>query len=304
MWPVVGRSLTSHQVKEAVEAALRPGSAAAESAVRWMHEFQDDSARLEDKCTALLHLISEPAADADAAPLSPQYKLFALNSLEKLIKVGWYSATPDFREGMKGSLEALVVDATLPGVSFLNHGLSCCVVEVMLREWPQKWPRLLPLLLTHSRRTAVLHVLWRLAEQVGAQLRPKNAQRRREILNSISENMNTILVYVWDCMQSSDDRLCLTSLNTLTAYLEWTPVDAQLLRFLCHILALPSQEENKLLTQSKMIACDCLTSIVSRKRMKTPESEAILVLFSEEVLSILCSLLRQVVGLLQLCFSC
>ena len=275
------------QAKAAVVSALSPGSVAAATAVQWIYEFQNNSAHVEDNSSSALELLREPAIDH----FSPHYKLFALNSLENLIKTGWYSMRQEFREDMKLSLQSLLSDESL-SANFLSDGLSRCVVEVMMREWPQKWPQLLPLLLSMPKKTSVLHVLWRLAEDVGIHFKPKNAQRRREILTTITEHLNLILGYIWDCLQSDQSSLCLLALKTLTAYLEWTPIEGQLIRFLCHILSTPTSPDNHLLVQSKTIACDCLVNLMGRKKLKGSEAEAIAVLFTDDILSVLFYLLR------------
>lgn len=277
------------QAKEAVVSALSPGSEAAAAAVKWMHEFQTNGANVEVNCMAAFVLIREQ----DDSHFSPQFKLFALNSVESLIKVAWYDMSSEFRERVKREFESLISEPGL-SVNFLSDGLSRCVVEVMIREWSENWPQLLPLLLSKEKNTSVLNVFWRLAEDVGVQFKPKNARRRREILSTITDNLNLILSYIWNCMQSDQSVLCLTSLRTLAAYLEWMPIDVQVLRFLCHVLTSDCQPENHFLTQSQVIACDCLISILSRKKIKAQESEVTFNLLTQEILSIVFRLLRSV----------
>lgn len=268
--------------------ALSPGSEAAAQAVQWMHEFRNDGSNVEINCIVTLTLIHEQSSSHFAS----QFKLFAFNSLESLIRVGWYDMSPDFRERVKRELESLVADPALAGVNFLSDGLSRCIVEVMIREWSEKWPQLLPLLISNERNTCVLNVFWRLADDVGVQFKPKNSRRRREILSDITDNLKLVLSYIWNCIQSDQSALCLTSLKTLAAYLDWMPIEEQLLRFLCHILTTDCQPDNHFLTQSQVVASDCLITIITRKKIKPAEIEAVDFLLQPETLSICFRLLR------------
>lgn len=275
------------QAKEAVASALSPGSDAAGTAVQWMHEFRNDVPNVQVNCIVTFTLIREQSD----SHFSSQFKLFALNSLENLIRVAWYDMSPEFRERVKRELESLIAEPAL-AINFLSDGLSRCVVEVMIREWSEKWPQLLPLLLSNERNTCVLNVFWHLADDVGVQFKPKNHRRRREIMSDITDNLNLILSYIWNCIQSDQSTLCLTSLKTLALYLDWMPIEEQLLRFLCHILTADCHPDNKFLTQSQVVACDCLIDIITRKKIKPAEVEAMDFLFQPETLSILFRLLR------------
>lgn len=267
---------------------MSPGTQSAASAVQWIYAFQNSSQHaVEDKCSAALQLITESSADQ----FSLQYKLFAFNSLESLIKIGWYSMKPEFKKNLKLSLQSLLSDESLHS-NFLSDGSARCIVEVMMREWPQKWPELLPLMLSMPRKTSVLHVLRQLAEDIGIHFKPNNPQRRRELVSTITEQLNPILRYIVDCVQSDQAVLCLFSLKTLTAYLEWTPIESQLIRFLCHILSVPLPHESQMLLQSKTIACECLVNMMCRKKMKGGEAEALSVLFADDVLPIVFQLLQ------------
>jgi exportin-5 len=267
--------------------ALNPGSPESQSAVQWIHQFQNNASQVEDSMFAVLQLVNEPLANH----LSPHYKLFACNSLEKLIEVGWYSLSGDMREDVKRNLESLLTDSSL-SENFLSSALSRCFVEVMQREWPQKWPNLMTLMLSMPKNTSVLHVLLQLGEDVGIHFKPKNPARRRDILNTMNQSIPQIMEYLWDCLQSGHSHICNLSLRTLTAYLEWIPIESQLIRLLFHILSLPCSPGNNPIIQSKVMACDCLISILSRKKMKDAEVEALSVLFMNENLSILFNLLR------------
>ena len=169
--------------------------------------------------------------------------------------------------------------------NFVKDALSRCVVEVMMREWPQQWLNLLPLILCKKCNTSVLYVLWRLAEDVGIHFKPNNKLRRQEILNMMTTSMPQILGYISETLQSSDHRLSLLALNTLTSYLEWITIEGSLIQFLSHILSSSPSSSETFLLQAKIIASDCLEAILSRRKFKDEETTALQTFFSEENLS-------------------
>lgn len=261
-----------------MDQASNPGSGQlAREAVEWLQRVKEDKDN-GDRNIRVSILITEDHQR------SLHQRLFALQLLEQTIKISWYQLSESIHLEVKLRLESWLSRDNLPE-SFLKDALSRCIVEVIMREWPQKWPNFLPLSLSINCNTSTLYVLWRLAEDVGIHFKPTNSTRRREILNMITSSLGQILGYISVCLQSSDRRINLLALDTLTSYLEWITVESSLIQFLCHILSIDPSNSDSFLIRSKMTSCDCLIAILSRKKYKDEELSAVLSIFSEKNLS-------------------
>ena len=218
--------------------------------------------------------------------MSLHQRLFGFQLLEHTIKMFWYKLSEATQTSIKCHLETLVIQDNL-SETFFKDALRRCVVETMMREWPQKWPNLLHnVLLSSPCNSSVLLVLLRLGEDVGIHLKPLNSSlRRREILNMITSSTGSILSYISSCLQSNDRRINLLALNTLSSYLEWISVESSLLQFLCSILTVDPSNSDSFLLQSKQMSCECMTTIMSRKKLKDEEVTALFTILSDTNLS-------------------
>lgn len=232
------------------------------------------------KCESPLPTILQVSSHAIKNPnSSPVIKHFAFQLLECVVKFNWNQMNTKTRQELKFLLENVfdTYNSESFGPRYLKDAISRCFVEVMKRDWPQCWPTIFPKLLSKGNCDLVLYVLWRLAEDLGVFYLPQNAQRRREMHNELVSNLNDILIYICNALVSGDFNLCLSSLNALTGFLEWSSIDVELLKFLCDLLdaELPNCDQQ----QIKLLICDCLLLCLNRKGVKAEDRKALLSLF-------------------------
>ncbi|CAG2117811.1 unnamed protein product, partial [Medioppia subpectinata] len=226
------------------------------------------------------------------------YKVFGLQTLEVVIKFHWNSIDDSLKQQIKQLIQNwFLVDLSSDEVvvkewRHMMNGLSRCVVEVVIREWPQNWPQFIPHLL-QKESTLSLYCIWQLSEDIGIFFRPNNGQRRREITNELNNNLNEIYSYIYKCMDSPDTDLCLTAICTLNVMFEWTQLDENLLNALMQRLA-ADYHHNKCI-QMKQSICDCLLVCLNRKQLKPNDKIAIQTLHNNYNISIIVS----IVGSLQ-----
>jgi hypothetical protein len=223
------------------------------------------------------------------------YKLFGLQTLEVVIKFHWNSIDDSLKQQMKQLIENwFLIDMSSDEVRVnewrhLMNASSRCVVEVVIREWPQNWPQFVSHLL-HRESTLSLYCIWQLSEDIGIFFRPNNGQRRREITNELNSNLSQIYSYISKCLNSSDTNLCLTSISALNVMFEWTQLDESLMNQLLQILA-NDYQHNKWI-QMKQQVCDCLLVCLNRKQLKPSDKTAIQSLYNNYNISLIHCIVR------------
>ena len=101
---------------------------------------------------------------------------------------------------IKDSLMKLMGSGTNDMLVEQNHikdGLARLVVELVKREWPQHWPSLLQELDSLCQKgptqtELVMYVLLRLVEDVALLQTLEQSQRRKEIYQALTSNMEEI----------------------------------------------------------------------------------------------------------------
>lgn len=179
------------------------------------------------------------------------------------------------------------------------------VVEIIKREWPQHWPTLLAELDQLCQKgeiqtETVMLVILRLVEDVAVFQTLEQAQRRKEIYQALTSNMEEIFQFLLQLLerhyqayngarQSGNANLadrhckvCKAVLNTFSAFIEWVSMnyimarDKYLIRCLCHLLS----DENL-----QLHAADCLLNIVSWKSGKVQERMQLMSLFETDMMA-------------------
>lgn len=230
---------------------------------------------------------------------------FGLQLIESGVKLHWRNIDKTTRDALKTFLESLLITSTnnhngsinslehnnINDYRFDNHttprpifdGLSKCFCEVIKREWPHDWPDLLVKLLSIKRSKSVLFILWRLAEDIGVFNEPPNTTRRREITNGLVAAINDIYLYIGDCIHSHEYDLISTAMQCLTGFISWSPINHELMRFLCQILSTsidqPQQNALNDTIALKNLACDSLIVCLDRKHVKVDSKDAVQSLF-------------------------
>lgn len=227
------------------------------------------------------------------------YKHFGLQLLEFVIKFNWNSMDNFFKEQIKRLIEQWFHSFHSNQLSakesrHLMNASSRCVIEVLMREWPQNWPQFMSHLLQRDSELS-LFVIWQLAEDIGLFFLPNNAQRRREMNNEFLNNINNIYSYISNCLMSNDFNMRLISLSTLNGLLEWTPIDSNVLNILVQMLANhcnDTNDSNDKSIEMKQSICDCLLLCLNRKTLKPNDKIAIQILFTESNINLIVNIVR------------
>ena len=223
------------------------------------------------------------------------YKHLGLQVLEFVIKFHWNSIAQNLKQQIKQLMEGwleLGLALISPEDTNWRHlvtGASRCLVEVLMREWPQNWPNFVSFLLKHQSYLS-LYCIWQLADDIGINFRPNNGQRRREMTNEFNRSLTSIYEYISKCVSSSDINLLQTSLSTLTVMFEWTQLDANLLKILVNLLAISGDDSKSV--QIKQSVCDCLLICLNRKQLKPSDKTALQTLFTCDNIRVLITSIR------------
>ena len=263
------------QVKEAIDLISTPSDPERRrNAILWLQQLKSDTGNCEVNASLAFQFILSTSDDVS----SIHYRLFGLQLLESIIGHSWNSLSVQTKTLVKSRLVELVIKNDL-NQNILLNALVKCVVSVMIRDWPQKWPDLSPKLFGSPCNRTVLLVLWRITEDVGVLMIPDNSDRRRELLAALNDNVGKIFNYIGESVQSSDKAIALTSLKALTGILEWTPVDEGLCDFLSNIVIQDSWDEGS--TEAKAVSFECMSLILNRKHRNMEEKRIILTFFKE-----------------------
>ncbi|XP_063161472.1 exportin-5 [Candoia aspera] len=228
---------------------------------------------------------------------------FGLQILEHVVKFRWNTMGRLEKVYLKNNVMALISNGTqniLEEESHIKDVLSRIVVEMIKREWPQHWPDMLKELDTLSEEgetqtELVMFILLRLAEDV-VTFQTLPAQRRRDIQQTLSQNMEKIFSFLLNTLQQNVNkyrcakidaaqeskaqancRVGIAALNTLAGYIDWvamshiTADNCKLLEMLCLLLNEP---------ELQIGAAECLLIVVSRKG-KLEDRKPLMVLFGD-----------------------
>jgi len=232
----------------------------------------------------------------------PVVRHFGLKILEDVIKARWNDMSAEEKLFIKDNLMKLMESGTRHMLEEHNHikdGLAKIVVELIKREWPQHWPSLLQELDTLCRKgetqtELVQFVLVRLVEDVAVLQTLEQNQRRREIYQALTHNMEEIFrfllgllekhysMYRDNQLRGENCKVCVSILNTFTSLVEWVNIqhimanDKYLLRCLTHLLSDPSLQ---------LAAAECLLGVVGWRAGKMGERAQILCLFETEMMA-------------------
>ncbi len=243
---------------------------------------------------------------ASASGRDPVVRHFGLKILEDVIRLRWNEMAPEEKVFLKESAMRLAAEGTadlLAEAPFIKDGVSRLVVEIIKREWPQHWPQLfqeLEALCARGETQAemAMLVLLRLVEDVAVLQTLEQNQRRREIYQALTANMETIFAFLLQLLErhyqaylspGADEqarrrhcKVCQAVLDTLAALVEWVAMshimanDKYLLRCLCHLLSDPALQGN---------AADCLLGVVGWKAGKPIDRMQLMAMFKTEMMA-------------------
>lgn len=188
-------------------------------------------------------------------------------------------------------------------ISHIKDALSRIIVEMIKREWPQQWTTLLAELsdaCSHgeAQTELVMFVFLRLVEDVALFQTLESNQRRKDIYQALTQNMNEIFEFFLRLIELhvsgfrsttvlgdqnkalAHGRVVQVVLQTLTGFCEWVSInnimifDGKLLQILCILLNDDAFQ---------IPAADCLQHIVNRKGT-FKDRKPLLMLFGEDAM--------------------
>uniref|UniRef100_A0A674E237 Exportin-5 n=1 Tax=Salmo trutta TaxID=8032 RepID=A0A674E237_SALTR len=222
---------------------------------------------------------------------------FGLQILEHVIKFRWNNMPQQEKVQLKDCAMGLLstVSGTYPILeeeSHIKDVLSRIIVEMIKREWPQHWPDMLKEMealtsLGEAQTELVMLILLRLAEDV-ITFRTLPTQRRRDIQQTLTQNMESIFSFLLAILQIHVDeyqtflfcahcRVGVATLNTLAGYIDWVAL-ANITNDNCHLLEMLCLLLSE--TELQLEAAECLLIAISRKG-KLEDRKPLMVLFDD-----------------------
>lgn len=234
-------------------------------------------------------------------------KHFGLQLLEETVKYKWNSISQQEKIFIKENAMKLLNMGVGPAEDLsllhLKVALSRIVVEMVKREWPQQWTTLLAELSDactkgEAQTELVLFVFQRLVEDVCILQTLESNQRRKDIYQALTVNMNEIFGFFLRLIElhvsafrhssglnggtkiMAHSRVVQVVLSTLTVFVEWVSIthivagEGRLLQILCILL-------NDAAFQ--IPAAECLSQIMNRKG-QTKERKPLLCIMNEELI--------------------
>ena len=167
----------------------------------------------------------------DLPELSVRCKFFGSLIMKRFVVEQWDLIPPDNREAMKGFVANHVIAWANEGLADAPHlrELDVCLVMMVMRDWPQRWPNIVEDLIASSKDSAGMcmnnmNILKMLSEEImevqGRQTvtsgRISQLQAR---LKEISENIFRLLEDVMT--GTSDVNVIRAALGTMRAVVKW-----------------------------------------------------------------------------------
>ncbi|XP_023291484.2 exportin-5 [Lucilia cuprina] len=232
-------------------------------------------------------------------------KHFGLQLMEYTIKFKWNCISQEEKLFIKEHAMKLLLMGVGPAedrsLSHLKDAVSRIIVEMIKREWPQQWTTLLSELSDactkgEAQTELVLLVFLRLVEDVALLQTIESNQRRKDMYQALTNNMNDIFEFFLRLVElhvtsfreatgqgnfqkaNAHSRVVEVVLLTLTGFVEWVSINhitcnnGKLLQILCILLNDKAFQCN---------AAECLSQITNRKG-QVKERKPLLLLFGEE----------------------
>lgn len=197
-------------------------------------------------------------------------KFFALQVLEGVIKYRWNALPVEQRDGIKNFISDLIVQLSGDEVSFRReklyvNKLNVILVQVLKHEWPGRWPRFIPDLVSAAKSSETIcencmAILKLLSEEVFDFSRGEMTQQKikelKQSLNSEFQLIHELCLYVLSVSQRTE--LIRATLATLHAFLSWIPLgyifESPLLETLLNLFPMPAYRN---------LALQCLTEVAA-----------------------------------------
>ena len=176
---------------------------------------------------------------------------FGLKLIEDIIKLRWNDMSGEEKLFVKDNAMRLMAEGSsdiLTEDLHIKDVIARIVVEIAKREWPQQWPGFLTELETlcskgNTQTELVMFVMLRLTEDVAVLQTLEQTQRRKEIYQALTAQMDTIFQFLLtllerhyqayvdagsanstDTKRKSHAKVCQAVLETFNAFVEWAPM--------------------------------------------------------------------------------
>ncbi|EGC39753.1 hypothetical protein DICPUDRAFT_147419 [Dictyostelium purpureum] len=211
-------------------------------------------------------------------------KHYALHIIETLVKTRWYEATDQEREIIKKEILEMMSRISAQEQKFIKEKLVTIIVEVIKRDWPQRWMNLLSSLIeisaiSDTQTELVLLTFGQLPHDIiegSATTNVLSDQRRKDLMAGINQAVSSLFEFFFKLLESrytlykqneqqkiknpQNVHLINVLLNTLGSYIEWIPskviFDHKLDHIFCQLL---------LDTPFRMGSCENLILFLNRK---------------------------------------
>uniref|UniRef100_A0A7I4BPN0 Importin N-terminal domain-containing protein n=1 Tax=Physcomitrium patens TaxID=3218 RepID=A0A7I4BPN0_PHYPA len=203
----------------------------------------------------------------------PNTKFYALQVLEGVIKYRWNALPVEQRDGIKNYISDLIVQLSSNESSFRAerlyvNKLNIILVQVLKHEWPARWPRFIPDLVSAAKSSETLCencmvILKLLSEEVfdfsQGELTQSKIKELKNSLNSEFQLIHELCQYVLSMSQHPE--LIRATLATLHAFLSWIPLgyifESALLETLLKLFPVISYRNLALQCLSEVVALSC-----------------------------------------------
>ena len=179
---------------------------------------------------------------------------FGLKLVEDIIKLRWNDMSGEEKVYVKNNAMRLMDEGASDILSedlHIKDVIARIVVEIAKREWPQQWPSFLTELEAlctkgNTQTELVMFVMLRLTEDVAVLQTLEQTQRRKEIYQALTSQMDTIFQFLLtllerhyqaylsaghesnlnrtDHLRKTHSKVCQAVLETFNAFVEWAPM--------------------------------------------------------------------------------
>jgi len=179
---------------------------------------------------------------------------FGLKLVEDIIKLRWNDMNGEEKIYVKNNAMRLMDEGASDILSedlHIKDVIARIVVEIAKREWPQQWPSFLTELENlctkgYTQTELVMFVMLRLTEDVAVLQTLEQSQRRKEIYQALTSQMDIIFQFLLKLLEQhyqaylcaglenpnnrtgilrkTHSKVCQAVLETFNAFVEWAPM--------------------------------------------------------------------------------
>eukprot|EP01133_Synstelium_polycarpum_P002453 gene2453-2789_t len=253
-------------------------------ALEALHNPQSTASIRQQSQDFLEEVKKRPAAYSYALAIIPHsneiVKHYGLHIIENLVKNQWVNASDSEKDAVKNEMLAI----------FIKEKLVTVIVEIVKRDWPQRWSGLLDSLVTISKigepqTELVLLTFGKLPHEIifdssSTNMSALSDQRKKDLMNGINMAITSLMDFFYALLEdrykayksnptnSVNNNTISVLLNALLSYIDWIPIKLIQDHKLDFIYSQLLQE-----LPFRMVACDSLLLFLSRKGKSDEKAE-------------------------------